>query len=401
MKKRGQLSKNAGPASVILILMGVFIFLYLSALQPEDRRELIEGLDDDDDNNSSTNFDYDGLFVLNENPGSLYPTEQDEYKHPINQIVLSAQSEDRVLVSKPSLFVETSKLNRREATLDFDIDSFEEEISKIILTFNVEKSKGRAIILLNGKEVFNGHLDEGFISPIELDTTYLNSENEVRILASGIGWDFWNKNYYELRNVKLIAATKDLENQKAYSTVILSGQEVESFDSGVLRFVTECTGPDIGTLKVFLNGHLLSSKKPTCRSYDILSFTEDQLVKGRNELAFELSGGTVYLTNLELQTSLKEPKWPIYFFEINETIWEDYEDEKIDFWFRMKFIDGDDDKQAQLNINDRKFFIDTDEEEYEKKINSYVIEDDNYIKLIPETDLDISYIRVEIEEEDE
>jgi hypothetical protein len=300
-----------------------------------------------------------------------------------------------VLAEKQSIYVERSKVNKKEETMFFSIGNLEGTPQTLLLTFSVENAKGRLIINFNSKEIFNRELPEGTASPITIPVQNIQLNNELKFYTSDVGLAFWATNRYELTDVKLLGTVKNTEAQRATTSFIISQQEMENFDTAYLRYITECSG-DVGVLKIYMNNDLLTSKAPTCMAREKLDLTKSNLASGANELRFELSRGSVYLTNLGLNLQVKEPRWPAYYFEINQTVYDKIQNSKYNTMLRIKFIEDSKAKEAEININGRKLIMEEDTNFYEKNIEGYLIKGNNYIKLIPQTDLEIATLRIAI-----
>ena len=179
------------------------------------------------------------------------------------------------------------------------------------------------------------------------------------------------------------------------TTFRLSDQEVDEFKSGYVRFTVECGGDkQSGRLRVRLNDNLISSSVPDCLAVEKIDITKEDLTAGKNDLSFELSEGTLYLTNLAAHIEINAPRWPIYYFDINSTVWNRISRSHLDVPMRVDFVEDSKEKDIEVTINSRKFYIETKENSYTKKIQSYLKEDNNYVRIVPQSELNIANLKI-------
>ncbi len=68
-----------------------------------------------------------------------------------------------------------------------------------------------------------------------------------------------------------------------------------------------------------------------------------------------------------------------------------------DVWLRMRFFDDGERKSAKVFVNGYQFYMDTSKDEYERKIDDYVEDGSNAIKIEPDrTSLDITSLEIEV-----
>jgi len=90
------------------------------------------------------------------------------------------------------------------------------------------------------------------------------------------------------------------------------------------------------------------------------------------------------LDNIEVRTELGDPDYPLYHFELNESIWEDLDDNRLDIELRLEFIDDPGRKQGIVHVNGRTFSFSTTDQDWDKDISNHVEEDDNWVKIMPD-----------------
>ncbi len=392
----GKRAQGASHAATLIIFVGMMIVIYILMLSPEDRADLLNDTNSSNGGSTGPGGEDNITILLDESPGSLFPTEQTSFDHPLSQLILSAASEDNLLLSQPSLYIMTSKMNKKTEPLQFKFDQNKQKINGLLLSFNVESASGRLLIDLNGNEIFNGELESGSQQPIQINPTFVKDSNTLTFSVSEVPWyRFWSRNQYELRELKLISSTQDLEGMQSTTTFRLSDQEVDEFKSGYVRFTVECGGDkQSGRLRVRLNDNLISSSVPDCLAVEKIDITKEDLTAGKNDLSFELSEGTLYLTNLAAHIEINAPRWPIYYFDINSTVWNRISRSHLDVPMRVDFVEDSKEKDIEVTINSRKFYIETKENSYTKKIQSYLKEDNNYVRIVPQSELNIANLKI-------
>ena len=122
------------------------------------------------------------------------------------------------------------------------------------------------------------------------------------------------------------------------------------------------------------------------------------LHKGDNNIVFKTDKGSYRIEQIKITTDLRELTYPTYYFEINESTYDKITGDEYDAKLTLEFIDDKQDKEMNLNINNRIIPVDTDEAKYYKNIDSYVKEGNNFIKIEPLSMLDIVELKVELEE---
>ena len=400
LNKKGQ-DPAAGGAAGLVVIIAIIIILYLLVIPPQDRADIITNASDNGDNNDGDNDIADFIELIDESPGSLFPNEQRSFEHPMSQVVLSSKSEDRVLYEKPTINIMESKLDSKTENIHFSFDVDSEELTSAILSFTAETATGVLSIELNGGVIYEASLMKGESEYFRLPVDSIRGDNYLKFSVSRVPWfRFFGKNAYKISNLKIIGGTRNTEDMTAITTILLSEQEVEDFEDGYIRFTTECTGTAKGTLKVHVNDRLLSSSLPACMGYEKIDLVGYDVKPGRNTISFELTDGVIYLTNFIVRIQTKEARWPLYYFEINESLWQDMEDEDLNIILKLEFVDEGDSKEAEYTLNGRKFYMDTRDDVFKKDISSYVRYGNNYVKIIPESEMHVVGLKVYVEKED-
>ncbi len=386
----GRKGQGGGGAAVLIAAIVGLILLYILFLPPEERAALLgENITGP---NVTKGIGEDARTVLLEKPGTLFRSKQEEFEHRINSFNLFAKSEDRIIKSVESVYVESTRGNVKRKSMAVSTDP--SKTSNLQMSFDVNAHKGRLIVKVNDDEVFNGEAKGQVV--VKLDR--LGDDNVIELMAEEVGFQFWSKNFYEIRDFKITGTVKLLENLESRQGFIVGGEEANNIERASLIYFVDCKPSDVGTLKVWLNDALLVSNVPDCGSPVKLEVDPVLVARGQNTLRFAADQGSFLVDQVFVKTRLKEPVEPVYFFEVNATQFSWVQNDTFDAILRMRFVDDGEEKRAELNINNRKTFMDAKRTaNFTKNIDSFIVEGNNFIRLAPDTQLNIIELRIRLE----
>lgn len=383
--KSGQ---GAGGAAVLIGAIAGLMLLYILFLPPDERSALIG------ENNSrgvQSGIGLGARTLLSESPGTVTASAQSEFDHRINSFNIFEKSEDSILKSFDSAYVESRRGSSKRKVFAFSADK--SKTSNPQLSFDVKSGKGRLIVAVNGEEVFNGEAQ----GQVNLRIGSLEKDNVVEFAAEEVGFQFWRTNGYELSDIKVTATVELLENLESRQTFIIGKDEIENIDSAYMIYFVDCQPFDVGRLQVYLNDVLLSVGVPDCQSPVRLNMDPALLVRGSNNVRFIADKGSYLVDRISVKTKLREPVEPVYFFEVNATQYSWLVNKSFKAELRMKFVDDNEQKRAELNINNRRTFMDAKRTaNFTKDITSFLVEGNNFIRVVPETTLHIADLRIEL-----
>ncbi len=387
--KRGQ-ATGGGPATLI-ILITILIVLYIVMLQPEDRVELL----DEDDNGHDGRDVKENITLLEEHPGRLDFFRTKEFEHHIDSFVLYKTTESSVIKKENPFSVKNGWFDRRDKSIRFTTEDLE-NLENVLLSFTAPRHRGTLIITLNGETIFESELRQSIVDPIGIDKAYLREQNELVLSVSSVGWQFWSTNEYMIEALKLTGDMTDVSRQQSSNVFVLSEVEKSNIDEVKLKFNPDCLPNDVGNLEVFINNNRIFHGIPDCGILNTKQFSPAYLNAGQNSLVFRTDKGSYIVDNIKVVTRLEDVLYPFYYFDINETLWEDFGDEKLDFELTLTFFDDNEFKKAKIFINGRKTFMNTYDSEWTRNINNFVQEGTNGIKIEPdETKLEVVKMLVE------
>ncbi len=393
MDKKGQRVYAHTLVGIILLL----IIFYIILLPPEDREELLEG-------NKSTvskgNGDEEKNILLKEFPGTLSYLSKKDLEKTIPNVFLIETTNSKELERFNAFYVRNGVFDKRTKTMEFSVDDLK-NTDNLKLSFTAKKHKGILTIKLNDNIIYENEITTVNVEPVELKKSYLAKNNILEFSVSGVGIKFWSTNEYNLDNIKIIGDITDVSRQKSENVFTLTNEEYQNLEESTLKFIPYCSSErNVGVLDVSINNRKVYSAVPVCDDLVKQEFSTGILNSGENNIVFSSSRGSYSIEQIKLNIELKKAKSLLYYFEINESVYEDIGDGDKDAVVYLKFVDNDEEKRFELNVNGhlRSVEVDEDEKEYSKNINNWVEEDNNYIEIRPKTTIDIVELTVEIED---
>jgi hypothetical protein len=383
-------AQSGSQAGILVLMIGALILLYILFLPPEERQELLE---DETDGGTVTEktIEANREVLLDESPGVILKTKKLRFEHKIPSFNLFTRREDRVLKEVGSVFISSSRGEQKTKTIPLVI---RDRTTNAQLGLTVADHKGRLIISVNDEELFNGEV-RGLFTPLKLES--LEEENVIEFKTESVsGWQFWKENFYELRDIKITGTIESISNRESRNTFLIGEGEAGNMKEAFLLYFVDCRVAEVERLSVYLNDRLISSKVPDCGSPVKTFIDPKDLREGKNEIKFFAEKGSYLIDQVFVKTELKEPIFPIFFFEVNETQYPLVKNKSLDAVLAIEFVDDDERKAATLNINNLKTFLDTREAEFNKTINTYIVEGTNFIRIQPETTLPIVNLKVEL-----
>ena len=386
--RRGQVTSGSSIA-VFVFLIALFIVFYVLLLSPEERQTLLnQTVEDRASGVSGVDVD----ILLKQNPGILKPFESDVVKHKIDSVSLYLKEEPVTSDLATSLYLSKSLFSQDKRELIFNIDDLD-NLDQVNLYFLAVDGKGNLIVSLNGIIIYESKAN-GLVRVV-LPVDLLREANILQFSVSSLGWNFFGKNYYNLRDIK-IRESYEMTNTREIRKFVLTEQEKGDAN---LKFYIFCNTMERGArLRVFLNDEEISSQILNCVGAEKnIDIDEDELETGENILMFEIDKGDFLINNIELEVEAEEGGYINYKFSITEDKYDEILDKDLEVVLYMDFND-DESKKATLSVNGNEFSLDTDDIDYERFITSYIKQGNNFIKIIPINEFNIDELRIEIEE---
>jgi hypothetical protein len=320
--------------------------------------------------------------LLSETPGKLLPYGQSLFVKSLASINLFAEENKREERITNSVSLKSNLFAGSETTkFTFRLED-PKAITKIQLLGLIQVNKGEIIVKVNNKEVFKGRLTTSEL-PLLIPRGFLQKTNTISFaVPSGA----MGKNTYQLKDISLFITGQNIHTQE-FRDLVLSRSQLQDLDNLALYYFVNCfTLREKGTLRIYLNGNLLSQQLIVCDAGEISQdIPLNQLIEGRNILEFVIDKGKYILEQVGLEGNTGTGRVPTYFFTLQIADVATRQPIGVD----MKFYDTRDRKVGSLLINGFEYYIDTRSNGAYFDITPYVTEGQNVLKIIPRTELDI------------
>ena len=382
-------------AAMLVAIIAAVIIIYILFLPTEDREALLDEESDYAGSSSSSNAEL--ITLLSENVGRLDPVGRVRDKD-IPNVNIFEITNSKVLDTVNPISVRNGWFDKRIKIVKFGIIDLE-NTNNVVLSFSAPKRRGLLSIKLNGELIYEFDINSLNIDPIKLKKSSLSEVNELEFSVSGVGAKFWATNEYALDEVKIIGDITDLSRQESQNVFTLTDTEYKNLEEVKLKFIPYCsTAAKVGVLDVFVNNRNVFSAVPVCNDRYEQEIPLSAVSAGQNKIIFKTNKGSYSVEQIELDFREKDIPEAVYYFEVNSTTYDDIEDDEYNSFIRIKFVDDVDTKRLDLNVNDHLARIDQEKKTYEKNIDSWIEEDNNFIKITPKTTLEIVEVRIELEE---
>jgi hypothetical protein len=380
-------------AAILIAIIAAVIIIYILFLPAEDREELLEKEGPYDDNGKEEK-----ITLLSENVGRLDPVGRVRDKD-IPNVNIFEKTDSKVLDTINPIYVKNGWFDKKIKIVKFDVSDLE-NTENIVLSFSAPTRKGILSIKLNNELIYEYEINSLNIDPIRLKKSSLTQSNELEFSVSSVGAKFWRTNEYSLDNVKIIGDLTDLSRQESKNVFTLTDTEYKNLEKSEIRFIPYCsTTATVGVLDVFINNRNIFSAVPVCNDRYKQEIPMSALSAGQNKVIFRTSKGSYAVEQIKLSFTEKDTPEAVYYFEVNSTTYDDILDGEYDAFIKIEFVDDEKTKRADLNINDHRVRIDQEKKNYDKNINNWIEEDNNFIKITPiKTTLDIVEVKIELEE---
>jgi hypothetical protein len=394
LNKKGETpTPDAGNISVLILVIIGAIIIYVLFVSPDVREELLS----DDDSEDNGNGDSYGPVLLKEKPGRIEYIEDEEFEHEIPSFYLYQTTTTEEIKRLNSIYIKEAVFDHRSRAVTFSISDLE-NTENVRLDFQVRKSSGVLDITLNGEIIFSGELDAFEAEPITLPEDLLAEENILEFSVSEVGWMIWLSNEYSLMNVKILGDVTDVSRQKSRNVFHISEAELNNIKTSTLQFSPECVPERAGNLDIQINFETVFSGVPECGFTNTIEFSPTLLEIGSNNVVFTTDRGDYVVDRLSIDTEMKESPEVIYYFEISDERYEEISEGDKEVELTLQFVQEGDVKEAKIVVNGRETGVYTREKEFTRKITQFVQEENNAIKIVPKTSLDIIKLTIEIVE---
>jgi hypothetical protein len=398
IRKRGQ-SSGSSAATLVAIIAGLII-LYILFLEPADREDLLgEGKWHRSNNEGSD--DKNITVLLDEKTGRLDYLKDNEFEIDIPSFNLYKTTNAKEIEAFNDFSVRNGWFDKKTAEKSFSISDLE-NTDNAVLSFVLKRHVGRLSIDLNGNNIFDGFIDTANTEPIKLPKSYLTEgENKLDFNVDGVGAAFWKTNEYSFSNAKVIGDITDVSKQKTKNVFTIEAWKYNNLDKATLKFNPDCKQGEAGILDILVNNENVFSGVPDCGMLNRYEIPTGSLNAGVNDVVFLTNSGSYLIDQIKVDLDLQELSSPLYWFELSAKQIENITNAKWDCNLTIKFVDDDEDKTLDINVNGHMKRIDQQEPMFSYSLNKWIEEGRNYIKLIPKTTVDIVRLKIDLIEKDE
>ena len=391
-KKKAQ---SGGAAAGLVAIIAGLIILYILFLEPAERADLLSDEDGNGDEEEDINI------LLDEDVGRLDYLRGDEFEIDIPSFKLYKTTNAKEIEIFNDFSIRKGWFDEKTVEKSFFIDDLD-NTNNIILSFVVKKHSGVLSIDLNDNNIYESLVTTQNVEPIKLRKQYLSEgENTLKLGVSGVGLVFWKTNEYNFENVKVIGDITDVSRQKTRNIFTIEPWKYNNLERATLKFHPDCRQGEVGVLDVMVNDINVFSGVPDCGMLNRYEIPVGALDAGINDVIFMTNKGIYLVDLIKINLELEELTSPLYWFEISKDQMENITDDISDVNLTLEFVDDDENKELDINVNGHMRRIDQEEAFYVKQINSWVEEGRNYVKLIPKTTVDIVNIKIELIEKNE
>lgn len=386
MRRKGQKLQTGGPAAALIGIITILFIFYILFLPPAEREALLEGEIDDE-------FDEEDYQLLDEAPGRISFTEKNVFDHRLSNLYLQETRNAIVIGRENPFMLKKGWFREQTKRMLFSIPDLE-NTENIMLSFQAPTRKGRLLIALNGLLIFESSIAMQNPPPVILPKTLLLDSNIIEFSVDG---GFFSRRQFELFDVKVVGDETDIARQIATNSFTISRTEKDNLEEAFLDFFPICDQRTVGTMTVQMNGKLVFSGAPACDGLNRQDLDKDDLREGKNMVVFQIDKGSYRVEQIRVRTTLEPVESFVDFFNLKASVFNDILDKEREAVLLIEFIDDGERKRAELNVNGKKDIIDQTDYKYERTINSWVREGNNYIEIKPLTDLNIVKLEVRVD----
>lgn len=396
--KRGDSSASSAAAFILMMLL--FLVIYIMVLPSSEKAKLVgdeyvgyPGYSDYGDGprvESGTGF----RSLMSTSPGRVYPYLNDIVQQPLTAVRLFTDTRDNIITLADSIYTSKGFFSDKSQTLTFNLENT--NIENAALYFFVINGEGRLNIKLNGAEIFNGEITNNDL-PINLPVPFLRKSNRLTFESSS-GLGFFGSAKYELKDIKIVM--KQVEaNVLEKRTFVLTDAEYKNLEGLTLFYFTNCQRiQESGTMKIYLNNKLVDQRLVVCEAGPIGQDIDlINALSGANILEFEIDRGSYVLEQIYLEKRVSQRSFPLFNFYLQPDEFYDVEDYNRGVFVRMKFLNDGYRKSAAILVNGITLYVDTYGDQFNYDISDFIVEGENFIKIIPRTEFDILNLEVDLE----
>jgi hypothetical protein len=401
-------SQSGSKAAMFVAIMMALIILYILFMPPAERERLLYNKTINETSGGTSSSE--NVTLILTHPGLLEYLPKTEYDKAIPSFSLYTKTEGTVIKKQDFITVKNNWLSTQTYEFLFSVPDME-NTEDFILNFNVEKAKGEMVIEFNGKIVYDKEIKDANVV-INLDKADIKEQNTLVFSASSVGIKFWSTNIFELSAVQIIAGVTDISKQSSKNIFIVSATEANNIDQSQLKFTIDCEKKtELEKLEVLINNHQIYSQLPLCGDRILQNFDQNLLLSGENTVEFRTkfakpTTARYDIYNAAVNLKLKQSAYvnQTYYFDISTARFKNVKNGNKKIYLKILFTESLERKRADIFVNGvPAASIDTTNKDFSKDItgfapdNLWVKENNNGIKIVQRTNLDIIDFKVTYE----
>jgi hypothetical protein len=379
MEKKGK----GGSVGGLVFLIAIFIILYMLVMPPCEKCQLLN------------NGNCEDVCEISSLEGVLFYEEigdvdlNDEIVHEMEQVNLYIRVEPEEENLAGSLYVDRGWFGNVDQDLSFNLENIG-NLEEISFLTRVVDASGKLFVELNGHMIEQLDIDAPKTISVSLPISYLKEKNKLKLYTNSPGIQFWHKNKYEMKDLRIRKIYEKIHYEESRSFFI-SDIEKDYLGESTLDYSVFCSAAgSLSVLKIYLNNNIISSEAITCESFKKSLVLDNAALKvGENEILFVIDDGNYLLSPIKVVNKLNQEIYPSYSFVVEEEVYD------VAGEYTLSFKMGSGEKNAKIIINNYEFNLIEEGIYFEKDITSFINMGNNHIEIIPENGLKINEIRIE------
>jgi len=388
-------------ASMVVLIIGVFIIAYLTIMSPSEREQVLNG---GEIPNGYSGQGYDGVGVsggrgtllMTKFVGDLKIKGSETVEHDIPSSTIFTAVNTKELQKIDNLYVKNSPFSKQERTINFNADLV--NTKNYMLSFNVIRASGMINIFLNGQLIFSKEITSNSPEPIILPPELIKTTNNITFLPEPIGWQFWKANEYELSNIIVAGDVTDYSSSRSEQSFAVPADEYENLETTSLEFVPECDPSTSGRILIMLNRQSVYSGLVDCGVLNKQEISTSMLSPGTNVISFSSKQGSYLIDRIKLVSHLNQKDYPTYYFNLPQDMFAQTSTFNGRVVMTIRFNDMTSLKSGSVVVNGFQDTFQTQDYYFQATLDPNILQPGpNSINIEPMSeDLHIAELRVEL-----
>ena len=369
-KKAG--NAQASVLAILFIIFAAFVVVYIYMLPMQEKCKVFPDLKECSaggavgEVNETINEVIEPVTLLSESPGYLEPEEKSAV-YILNPVDIYNYEGLEIASILKKMDLSSSWFLMEEEKGVFTKHKRAKEIKLLIY---ITKAEGKLKVNINPRLIYI--LEGEGLHQLSLPTSLLEKTNIVRFSVLTPAFP-WKTSRYDIEKV-LIKESYRLTDNAVSREFNVTGN-IKELKKAEISFIADCLTKE--ALQIDLND------KPLERETICSAFTLDatDAVSSTNKLVFS-SDGNYYVNPIKVSLEFEEKKYPTYYFNVDN-----YDEVKKNtrlFMLNIGF-ESTEEKEFDVYINEEVLEVQTNNLEYNTRINDYLKRGSNSMIIIPRT----------------